>query len=265
MSKLNDSTLKILKKYRLDTDMSVFGNENKLYDVVKVMDDMVGGQVSDVKANMPYFDSTVTVGISYWCKIQDSATPVYTPTKSGMTINKPVTDGYHEYVFDGLSLKYLGDNATSDIMKYGYLLLSDDTKLYLGISDVARLYYDVGCTNEIPSDYNLTQSYVFVSYVIVRNDILNKKSAKPICYGLNYYYLFGVSSSDVNITAGPTNKKFYYAVSPNQVKSIISSPEIIKDLLSKSKLYTRPIYPVKGSLPLDQEELNVEIKHIKEV
>ena len=30
MSKLNDSTLKILKKYRLDTDMSVFGNENKL-------------------------------------------------------------------------------------------------------------------------------------------------------------------------------------------------------------------------------------------
>ena len=32
MSKLNDSTLKILKKYRLDTDMSVFGNENKLYD-----------------------------------------------------------------------------------------------------------------------------------------------------------------------------------------------------------------------------------------
>lgn len=29
MSKLNDSTLKIFKKYRLDTDMSVFGDENK--------------------------------------------------------------------------------------------------------------------------------------------------------------------------------------------------------------------------------------------
>ena len=58
MSKLNDSTLKILKKYRLDTDMSVFGNENKLYDVVKVMDDMVGGQVGKYIGQLPYWDST---------------------------------------------------------------------------------------------------------------------------------------------------------------------------------------------------------------
>lgn len=57
MSKLNDSTLKIFKKYRLDTDMSVFGNENKLHDVVKVMDDMVGNQVSKYVGSCRYADS----------------------------------------------------------------------------------------------------------------------------------------------------------------------------------------------------------------
>ena len=60
MSKLNDSTLKILKKYRLDTDMSVFGNENKLYDVVKVMDDMVGTQVGSKKTITWFRDSLNT-------------------------------------------------------------------------------------------------------------------------------------------------------------------------------------------------------------
>ena len=60
MSKLNDSTLKILKKYRLDTDMSVFGNENKLYDVVKVMDDMVGGQVGSKSVITWFYDSLNT-------------------------------------------------------------------------------------------------------------------------------------------------------------------------------------------------------------
>ena len=60
MSKLNDSTLKILKKYRLDTDMSVFGNENKLYDVVKVMDDMVGNQVGKYVSSVYYMSSTET-------------------------------------------------------------------------------------------------------------------------------------------------------------------------------------------------------------
>lgn len=38
MSKLNDSTLKILKKYKPDTNMSVFGNENKLNEVINLMD-----------------------------------------------------------------------------------------------------------------------------------------------------------------------------------------------------------------------------------
>lgn len=38
MSKLNDSTLKIFKKYKPDTNMSVFGNENKLNEVINLMD-----------------------------------------------------------------------------------------------------------------------------------------------------------------------------------------------------------------------------------
>ena len=76
MSKLNDSTLKILKKYRLDTDMSVFGNENKLYDVVKVMDDMVGNQVSKYVGDVYCLSSTKNTSIN-----------VFRATSSGKTTN----------------------------------------------------------------------------------------------------------------------------------------------------------------------------------
>lgn len=78
MSKLNDSTLKILKKYKPDTNMSVFGNENKLNEVINLMDN------SSQKTNEIVIKNT-TLGSSIE-KIFSS------PNKIQKLIFKPVSD-----------------------------------------------------------------------------------------------------------------------------------------------------------------------------
>lgn len=78
MSKLNDSTLKIFKKYKPDANMSVFGNENKLNEVVNIMDN------SSQKTNEIVIKNT-TLGSSIE-KIFSS------PNKIQKLIFKPVSD-----------------------------------------------------------------------------------------------------------------------------------------------------------------------------
>lgn len=78
MSKLNDSTLKIFKKYKPDTNMSVFGNENKLNEVINLMDN------SSQKTNEIVIKNT-TLGSSIE-KIFSS------PNKIQKLVFKPVSD-----------------------------------------------------------------------------------------------------------------------------------------------------------------------------
>ena len=126
MSKLNDSTLKILKKYRLDTDMSVFGNENKLYDVVKVMDDMVGNQVSKYVGDAYYLSSTRNANIN-----------VFEATSSGKTTNVLLSFELKQpqapiLFFDPFSLKYEGKiDETSSVMPLGKMYLNNSFVAYL--------------------------------------------------------------------------------------------------------------------------------------
>lgn len=140
MSKLNDSTLKILKKYRLDTDMSVFGNENKLYDVVKVMDDMVGNQVSKYVGNCNYFSSTSTENYScfYVTSKGKSTTASYSED-----LPKPTEKRIY---FDPFTLKFLGVVAPNSntlpvcqVLKnqnlIGYFVFNLDDKLVLFYED----------------------------------------------------------------------------------------------------------------------------------
>lgn len=114
MSKLNDSTLKIFKKYRLDTDMSVFGNENKLYDVVKVMDDMVGGQVSEYKAFSDYISSLSTEKIYSYSVNADS---VFNVVEKTSTISSPDV----LIIVDGLSYKVVSIFEKPSTICVGYL------------------------------------------------------------------------------------------------------------------------------------------------
>ena len=103
MSKLNDSTLKILKKYRLNTDMSVFGNENKLHDVVKVMDDMVGNQVGKYVGIVSYLSSTQTQSGPFYTANAGSSVDVQ---NNKFILNFRYTDivlYFHPFTF-----KYLG-------------------------------------------------------------------------------------------------------------------------------------------------------------
>lgn len=101
MSKLNDSTLKIFKKYRLDTNMSVFGNENKLYDVVKVMDDMVGNQVSKYAFSGSYYDSLSTTN-KYGYNYTDGTFTEIAAQKTTTIANKRI-------ILDPFTFKLIGD------------------------------------------------------------------------------------------------------------------------------------------------------------
>lgn len=146
MSKLNDSTLKILKKYRLDTDMSVFGNENKLYDVVKVMDDMVGNQVSKYVASVNYVNSNQTTNVS--ARTASGALKDY-----DIDYNKVLTNKSIVYLFEPVSMKKIGELSINSAViplailqvndtDYGYMVYNNELKKiycssdYLGSSDL---------------------------------------------------------------------------------------------------------------------------------
>ena len=149
MSKLNDSTLKILKKYRLDTDMSVFGNENKLYDVVKVMDDMVGNQVSKYVGNVYYLSST-----------KNASMDIFKATSSGKTTNVLLNFELNQpqapiLFFDPFSLKYEGKvDETSSVMPLAKMYLNNNFVAYLF---ALAVIWHLG---NLPLEYALYASFV---------------------------------------------------------------------------------------------------------
>ena len=221
MSKLNDSTLKIFKKYRLDTDMSVFGNENKLYDVVKVMDDMVGGQVGSKKTITWFRDSLNTENYrSYNYTAAPTEIRQYTQTYAQSI---EINNVSHVYCYDPFTMKYLCDNMTQDVWLYGLLVNSDEKIVaYVGfVMDSTTetrlsgknygLYKDVNCS--IPcslGDFDFSKAhYIRTVYCISDNKISSLAN-------LGYYWT-------IFFTGGTTGDK--YIDTPKELKAKISLPE----------------------------------------
>lgn len=158
MSKLNDSTLKILKKYRLDTDMSVFGNENKLYDVVKVMDDMVGNQVGKYIGQLPFWDSIKPETSTRYYYFLQGSQPTYKRITSNIKVNtKP--DFEYCYCLDPLSLKLIQNNAKfTDKFLVGFCFNTHkETICYLGLVANGNnfeygLFKDLDMTDELTTE-----------------------------------------------------------------------------------------------------------------
>ena len=217
MSKLNDSTLKILKKYRLDTDMSVFGNENKLYDVVKVMDDMVGNQVSKYVGNAYYFDSNTNVNISTFGIPNGISQPKTVPCDLGV-------DGLLSdvIVFDKLSMKMIAKyNKNSQKICVGYANCNTDLIGYIVIDFPNKT---VGCYKDINGlqliDVNLTYKNAYITWYGIFSNL-------PVNYSLNSSpttcsALFGEYSSD-NLTGSVTLSL------PKIVNNLIQLPSYISE------------------------------------
>ena len=174
MSKLNDSTLKIFKKYRLNTDMSVFGDENKLYDVVKVMDDMVGNQVGKYIGRLPFWDSAKPkTSTRYYYIRSDVERNYHRSTTDAPNVNtKP--DFEYCYCFDPLSLKLIQNNAKfSDKFLLGFCYNNSfETVCYLGlIANGDKFEYalfedvdmNIELTSETLPDGFSTSLFTFVS------------------------------------------------------------------------------------------------------
>lgn len=207
MSKLNDSTLKILKKYRLDTDMSVFGNENKLYDVVKVMDDMVGNQVSKY------------VG---YCRYADSLTQTndwrYLILKSGSAINSITYSSPKPNIMvllDPLSYKtlyvYRSEKGSRAIIGYIRKGSDDSIYAYIGIDfDESKisLYSDPSLTIDLTGTIQENIS-VYSQPVVIFSDI---KCSNTTIY---LQHLLDISSYSSNMQ--------YYKIT----SGIINLPEIV--------------------------------------
>ena len=167
MSKLNDSTLKILKKYRLDTDMSVFGNENKLYDVVKVMDDMVGNQVSKYVGNVSYLSST-----------KSSSSVVFKATSSGKTTNALLSFELKQpqspiLFFDPFSLKYeCKVDETSSVMPLAKMYLNNSFVGYLVCEISTKSTYlsqDIYGNNIFKVSVNAGDTIYFADFLMFSN------------------------------------------------------------------------------------------------
>ena len=179
MSKLNDSTLKIFKKYRLDTDMSVFGNENKLYDVVKVMDDMVGGQVSKYKAFVRYASSIYTTKGSLNI-VKDSS--VFKTISEKVSISSPNI----LIIVDAKSYKVLSVAEKPNVICFGYL--QGITKI-LGYvcydieNKTYGVYSDILGTN-ILTGTKCDEDFAFIPFVIFSSDRLQTTSSDHLVVGL---------------------------------------------------------------------------------
>lgn len=215
MSKLNDSTLKILKKYRLDTDMSVFGNENKLYDVVKVMDDMVGNQVSKYAFSGSYLDSlsnenkygyNYTEGTFSEIDIQGTST---TPTK--------------RIIVDPFTFKFIGD-------------FSGKTKY-----PISRLYCNDILVGWIIRDIETKKVYV-------SSDINGENSLTGRQIQSGTYYVQGLSEfkDKPEYIKGSEQTKYWYSLIepqhswsslnemvPKDVSGVIVVPQFIYDAIPK--------------------------------
>lgn len=167
MSKLNDSTLKIFKKYRLDTDMSVFGNENKLYNVVKVMDDMVGNQVSKYVGDSYYFSSTSNKLCQAFRATSSGS------FKAGSFTNQLAEITSKRVYFDGFSLKFLGViDAYPKTIPACEILKNNTFVGYIGIDIEAKtinIYSDLQCSQMISVSVNIDDVLVFRSLLFFTN------------------------------------------------------------------------------------------------
>lgn len=188
MSKLNDSTLKIFKKYRLDTDMSVFGNENKLYDVVKVMDDMVGNQVSG-KAGTAIFLNSSGSSTEYRVRPNNNIA-TYTPyQKSGTQFTTTATK---QLCFDALTFKYLYNNIggqyalVSKVHKVNRSEKCSDNNFlcylfYDKENNLFKLFYDLSTEHECTDIDIITGSkyYAFTPIVCFSDEPVSAFAVSP--------------------------------------------------------------------------------------
>lgn len=236
MSKLNDSTLKILKKYRLDTDMSVFGNENKLYDVVKVMDDMVGNQVSKYAGDVYYLSST-----------KNSNTLVYKATSAGKTTNVLLNFDINQpqapiLFFDPFSLKYEGKvDETSSVMPLAKMYLNNNFVAYLVCEISTKSTYlsqDIYGNNMFKVSVNAGDIIYFSNFLMFSNTTYSNSGAS---FDFTSLFEFTTSSS--------------YLVLPSAVNGIITIPEPVLQLGSNT------IYCSKVSINDRLYAKDVSIQH----
>ena len=147
MSKLNDSTLKIFKKYRLNTDMSVFGNENKLYDVVKVMDDMVGNQVSKYVANVGFLNSNSSKNISSYKTT--GALKDYAVDYARVLNNTSIV-----HLYEPVSMKKIGNlPINSSVIPLGIMQVDDNDIGYIVYNNELKKLY---CSSDYLGSFDLT-------------------------------------------------------------------------------------------------------------
>ena len=239
MSKLNDSTLKILKKYRLDTDMSVFGNENKLYDVVKVMDDMVGNQVSKYVANIAYLDSTRYDRF----QMLTIDKPVISISDTSWTGSKPVSNLYY---FNRLSMKQL------------FTITPNDTKIpiceifsnrsFIGVlawNSTINVIQALDYSLNKPLDTSLISRYIGFARFLIFSETpytIGTDSFPSIKTMINY-----------NDDTHPTSET-NYAVDFGYGGGIITLPELVKNfdsVYSQIQYTGSSSYYIKGLPTLD--------------
>lgn len=234
MSKLNDSTLKILKKYRLDTDMSVFGNENKLYDVVKVMDDMVGNQVSKYIGAVDVLNSLSTTVTTGYIAKENSVFAEY-------SANNIIQFTRDIYIYHPLTMKKIKIFKPSDnIFPIGYLF-SDIGEIVCYVNlDIERKKFF--CSSDEEGINNLTGTLVpkkevsFLPYICFANTSINNSIGS---FGLTVL-IDGTSASNMTVNKTSTlaitlpeeivtlGSKIY-CNSPN-ISSYISFPKITKQV-----------------------------------
>lgn len=235
MSKLNDSTLKILKKYRLDTDMSVFGNENKLYDVVKVMDDMVGNQVSKYVGYVYYLSSTSLTSIN-----------IFRATSSGKTTNALLSFELKQpqspiLFFDPFSLKYEGKvDETSSFMPLAKMYLNNNFVAYLVCEISTKAVYlsqDIYGNNIFKVSVNAGDTIYFSTFLKFSNTAY---SVSGNAFDYTSMFEFTTNNSALRV--------------PETTRDIITLPEYILQLDINSTIYSSN---VSRSLKLFSSDIDI--------
>lgn len=237
MSKLNDSTLKILKKYRLDTDMSVFGNENKLYGVVKVMDDMVGNQVGKYVAQVYYMSSTETSNANFYSANAGTSVDYQNDEfKSSIRFDDVVI------YFNPFTFKYLGCVPPNSSVLPVAIIVDENLNpiCYTGVdltSGTFSTYSDLLCSNKITITFEDKKLYSFITLMFFSN-------SNPSFY----------SGTSCNLTRLMSNSGSSTSVSnkPKYVSSVLILPKEI-EMLNLSK----PIYYRSGLITTDIDLINL--------
>lgn len=214
MSKLNDSTLKIFKKYRLDTNMSVFGDENKLYNVVKVMDDMVGNQVSKYVTSCGYFDSLSTkqpYGYNY-----------NEGTFSDLAVQETSTLATKRIIIDPFTFKLIGDFSGKTKYPFSRLYCNNTLVGWIIRDTVANIVY---VSSDIYGEINITGSQVPTGTYYVKG-LLEFKDKPEYLSGsedLKYFYsLISVLHTWSQITSISV---------PKDVSGAVVVPQYLHDVL----------------------------------